>query len=120
MKPIAVLGCQLQLLPPTTGVVTITSTGEPKTLIDNKPAFFGNIAFTVAGASTTGATGGSGGGAIMGTAAFTSDNNLPAVLMGDHVTVTLTGTTTSTPPSPISWPAVVQVIDAGQTSTMAE
>ena len=117
MKPIAVVGCQLQLLPPTTGVVTVTGTGEAKTLIDNKPAFFGSISFSVSGASTTGATGGTGGGSIVGTAAFTSDNNKPAVLLGDQVTVTLTGTTTSTPPSTIEWPAVVQVVDAGQTST---
>lgn len=119
-KPIAVLGCKLQILPPSTGTVTVTGVPDSNVMIENKPAFFGQIAFTIAGASTTGATGGTGGGSIMGTAVFNSNSNKPAVLLGDQVVVTVKGTTTSSPSSPIEWPLTVQITNAGQTSALAD
>ena len=120
MKPIAVLGCTLSIMPPSTGVATITSPPDTDVIIDNKNAYFGTMNISVSAATTTGATGGAGTGVLMGTSTSTTNHGKPAILMGDSVTITVTGTTTSSPPSPISWPLEVRIVESGQVSTSVD
>lgn len=114
MAYLAIQGCTLQILAPSTGSVTVTSQPASDVFGSEKGAYFGQLQFSVSGVSTTGATNGAGSGAISGTGSHMQNNNQPAVLQGDKVTITVNGQTTSSPPSPTSWPITVQITNAGQ------
>ena len=111
MKLIAVQGCTLTAIP---GTVTIlpppASVISQSITVDNKPAYH-SISFTVTDEETASA----GGGVLNGTSIFSSGDSMPFVLDKDHVEITLTNTT-----SGATFPCVVTVTNAGQTSTSVD
>jgi hypothetical protein len=75
---------------------------------------------SVSGASIEGATGGAGTGTLNGTSTSSTNHGQAAVLEGDSAMISVTGTTTSTPPSEITWTLQVKITNAGQTSTTTD
>jgi len=78
------------------GVVTVTSPASTKVKASGQGVYFGNLAFTVAGAGSGSCAGASGGGSIAGSASKVKSGGQAAVLDGDNVTVTLTGVDSGT------------------------
>ena len=116
MKAVAVLGCVLQVESPSSGVANITSTPDNDVSVDGKNAYFGTINISVSGASTTGATGGSGTGTLTGTSKNCTNHGKPAILEGDTCTISVTGTSTVYPYPSVTWPLIVKISNASQTS----
>lgn len=117
---IAVQGCQLTVMPPSTGVATITSSPETDVSIENKPAYFGTMTVSVSGAATTGADSGAGVGILNGSSLYSSNNGKKAIVFGDSVQIEVTGKQTSYPFNPIAWVLQVKITNAGQTSTTTD
>lgn len=98
MSYIAVLGCELEVVSPGTGTVTVTSQPSSDIFINNKGVFFREIQFTVSGSNGGGAVtnnDGTGSGSIIASGAdvLNIPSNLMAVLEGDtSMPVSITGT----------------------------
>lgn len=122
-KKVAVEGCEIK---DTTGggTVTITSAPSAKDLAEGNGIYFSPLSFSVSGSSGGGSIGdsnGAGSGTINGTGTKICDaNGNPAVLVGDKVTITVTGTTTtSSGKTPSSGSITVEITGAGQAKVIA-
>lgn len=122
MSNIAVLGCELEVVPPGTGTITITSQPSTDVFINNKGVYFKEIRFTVAGSNGGGSVtnnDGTGSGSIVASGADILEipsGNL-SVLEGDtSLPVNITGTAGQ---SSATGSVTVRVKSAGQTDVSA-
>ena len=122
-KEVAVEGCTIE---DTTGGGTVTIDSDPseKVLADGSKVYFGPLSFSVSGSDGGGKIGdgnGQGSGTIDGTGTNICDaDGNPAILVGDKVTITVNGTTTSgSSTTSSSGDITVEITDAGQAKVIA-
>lgn len=117
MSDIAVLGCELEPVPPATGEILVTSDPSTEVLVGETGVYFKEIKFSVAGSNGGGSVtnnDGTGEGSIIATGVNMQDKDGNyVVLEGDlSDSVTIKGTAGQ---SPASGAIVVRVKKAGQT-----
>ena len=120
MPAIAVKGCKLEVVPPGTGTVTITSEPSDQIFVGDNGIFFKEIQFKVENSNGGGSVGnndGKGTGSIIATGSAVLSGEDKVVLLGDKsASVPINGTSPSSSGSVPSTGAVaVKVSDAGQT-----
>ena len=117
MSDVAVLGCELEPVPPATGEILVTSNPSTEVLVGEKGVYFKEIKFSVAGSNGGGSVtnnDGTGEGSIIATGSNMQDKNGNyVVLEGDlSASVPIKGTAGQ---SPASGAIFVRVKKAGQT-----
>ena len=117
MSELAVLGCELEPVPPATGEILVTSNPSTEILVGEKGVYFKEIKFSVAGSNGGGSVtnnDGTGEGSIIATGLNMQDKNGNyVVLEGDlSASVPITGTAGQ---SSASGAIFVRVKKAGQT-----
>lgn len=120
MPAVVVKGCKLEVVPPGTGTVTITSEPSDQIFVDNNGIFFKEIQFKVENSNGGGSVGnndGKGTGSIIATGSAALSGEDKVVLLGDKsASVPINGTSPSSSGSvPSTGAVVVKVSDAGQT-----
>lgn len=120
MPAVAVKGCKLEVVPPGTGTVTITSEPSDQIFVDDNGIFFKEIQFKVEdsnGGGSVGNSDGKGTGSIIATGSTVLSGEDKVVLLGDKsASVPINGTSPSSSGSvPSTGAVVVKVSDVGQT-----
>lgn len=118
MPAIAVKGCKLEVVPPGTGTVTITSDPSDQIFVGDNGIFFKEIQFKVKNSNGGGSVGnndGKGTGSIIATGSTVLSGEDKVVLLGDKsASVPINGTSPSSSGS-VTGAVVVKVSNAGQT-----
>lgn len=117
MSDIAVLGCELEPVPPATGTISVASDPSDEVFVGEKGVYFKEIKFSVSGSNGGGSVtnnNGTGTGSIIATGSDVQDKNGNLVVLeGDmSASVPITGTAGQ---SPASGAIFVRVKKAGQT-----
>ena len=113
-KYIAVQGCTLECTPAATA--QITSSPSTTTKVDGKACYRGPLTINVTKATAVTDGNGTGTGVIIGSAQEVRIDGQPAVLEGDEVQITVSGTSSGNPASGV---VTVKISQAGQTYVSA-
>lgn len=113
-KYIAVQGCTLECTPVATA--QIATSPSTTTKADGKACYRGSLTITVTNATAVTDGNGAGTGVITGSAQEVRIDGQPAVLEGDKVQITVSGTADG---NPASGTVIVKISQAGQTYVSA-
>jgi len=118
---IAVQGCTVLIKPPATGSLTITSVPSLKVLASGAGVYKQIMNISLSGVTIPGTLiNGSGAGVISPTAAKVTAESGLVLRQGDTGTITVNGTTPTTPFPPATGTVDVEIIAAGQVKVKAE